>query len=549
MSIDKAKNSALQPAPREFYELLRDAWLMPQRGATPDESLRSRVHGFFEGAQTTFDRKKYAGILEEALGGFVERSFFHRFPGQFDLCAVEYRSLAPRIAGETPFPESLLFLLGAASVSPQEIQDVDKVMRAAYGRELTYLSLIPEEIEWLQVVYHDAGALPKLAPVLRTIDLSVQDELQWLTKEYGKEKYGKEWYEVYVEERAQRGIKEEIRNRLTEKVSKSLKAGIPGLLDVEASPEKRERLTDMVASTAFMTLARITQTGASLRSILYLPARLHSERLGGAVLMGPSRIESHDQLDALYITLQILLSHLRLAEFPEEVRLAERDVLLRQFVRRFRHNMMHPLGNLMDSARRFKDSFQQILVTFERGIDAWKPDLMPNPVKTFLNYLADEYRAEENLPTIEGAGEQEPDEDLFPIDVKGTDRIEHLDRSILAEVFRNLMTNTRRYALGKGLERVEIDVGDSGPLITYREKGGPGLPPEIAANPWRLHARDQSEAESSGQGLFLARKLMEIHGGDISYEQDAQGGCKFKVCLRKEGCENDGQTHENHDRG
>lgn len=264
--------------------------------------------------------------------------------------------------------------------------------------------------------------------------------------------------------------------------------------------------------------------------------------------MGPRRVEWRGLLDALYITLQLLLSHLRLVEFPEEVRSAERDVLLRELVLRFRHNMMHPLGNLMDAARRFEESFRQLLVTFERGIDEWKPDLMPNPIVNFLSYVAEEYRAEdEELGAAEDKGQLE--DAVFPIVVKGTDRIEHFDRSILAEVFRNLMSNTARYALGKGLTRVEIDAGASGPLITYREIGGPGLPPAIVADPWRLHARDPREEESSGRGLFLAKKLMGIHGGDINYEKDDSGGCKFLVLLRKEGGKSNGQEPENHDRG
>jgi signal transduction histidine kinase len=521
-----------------LYDLLRNAWLAPQRPESPENvSLRSRVHSFFAASRGAFDRELYSGILQEGLRRLVTDSFFARFGNTFEFCAVEYRSLAPRISGEAPFPESFVFLFGKSSLGEEEILAIERVMRAAYGRELTYLTLIPENLGWFQVVYHRAHSVPRLIPIHQTVDIGIEEELRWLT-----DTFGKKWYESYLDRTLQHQIKDEIGRRLNERIMNG-----PPVDGLETFHDK-ERLANMVASTPFMTLTRMAQTGSDTRSILYLPAHLHGERLGGAVLIAPRRIESRETLEAVHISLQMLLSHLRLIEFPEEGRLAERDVLLRQFVRRFRHNMMHPLGNLMDSARRFKDSFQQLLVTFERGIDAWKPDLTPNPLVTFLNYVADEFRAEDNLTRPEGQPTPESDDESFPIVVEGTDRIEHFDRSILAEVFRNLMTNTQRYALGKGLQRVEIDAGSKGVLILYREKGGPGLPPEIAADPWRLHPRDLSDPDSSGQGLFLAQKLMEIHGGDIRYERDPSGGCAFRLELRTKGPKDYEYEPENDDR-
>jgi K+-sensing histidine kinase KdpD len=88
----------------------------------------------------------------------------------------------------------------------------------------------------------------------------------------------------------------------------------------------------------------------------------------------------------------------------------------------------------------------------------------------------------------------------------------------VAEVLRNLLTNTGRYAVPAAtFRRVVIDVGSEGSPIQYIEEGGRGLPPAIAADPWRLHPRDASLEASSGQGLFMAKKLMQIHGGDLEY--------------------------------
>jgi K+-sensing histidine kinase KdpD len=311
--------------------------------------------------------------------------------------------------------------------------------------------------------------------------------------------------------------------------------------------ERRKALAEMVARTPFMTLTRMAQKDAVSRSILYLPAYLHGDRIGGGVLMGSGFERDQEAIDVLHFSTQMLLAHLRLAEFPEETRSAETEVLQRLLIRRFRHNLQHPIGTLMDAVRRFHESYKQMMITLERGIDAWKPDLMPNYIVKFLNYVAAEYRLEGAEASDEGGDEaQEERQDKgvvrFPIDIKGTERIERFDRSILAEVLRNLFTNTGRYAARKGLQKVVLDADREGPVIDYREAGGTGLPPDIAADPWRLHSRDPEVDTSTGQGLFLAKKLMQVHGGDIEYDKDYREGCRFKIYLRKENRDGDEQS-------
>jgi K+-sensing histidine kinase KdpD len=287
-----------------------------------------------------------------------------------------------------------------------------------------------------------------------------------------------------------------------------------------------------------MTLTRFNQTQGRVRSVLYFPAYLHEDRLGGAVLMGNSAANPSN-IEVLQISTQILLANLRLVEFPEEIQRAEKEVVQRQLVRRFRHNLLHPLGEVMDATRRFKESFEQILAVFDKGIESWKPDLMPNYVKKFLTYIAGEYNTK-----ADSAGEEEDrrisDSDetgrRFKVDVDGDEHVDRFDRTILAEVLGNLFTNTRRYAAPKpGFKGVRLTAGKAaGDQIVYEEIGGPGLPPGVAGDPWRLHPRDATVDASSGQGLFMAKRLMDIHGGKLSYEPSQFGGCCFKIDLRED---------------
>jgi signal transduction histidine kinase len=525
---DTARSTAAvaAPAPRNYWEKLEHAWRGPQ-----DSKLREAVRKHFQGRQSV-DRESYRSEVGRCLSAVVQEVFFAEEDDSFDLYGFEYGSLYSRIMGESAVPESMVFLCSNASrVTAPRHASIQNAMKDAYGQELTYLSLIPRDLKWLQVVL-SRGPISQPVECSCTVSVELPEEAipanseikaRWSTGDFNNTE------------------KENIRKALHARAKKQLKGvDIPWSTLKQPMSDVRSQLAEMIGSTPFMTLTRMAQTDDKLRSILYFPAYLHDDRIGGGVLMGTRALSDEDLIEVLCLAAQMLLAQIRLAEFPEETGRAEKEVFQRQMIRRFRHNIMHPLGNLMDATARFKDAFDQILVVFERGVESWRPDLLPNYVVRFLKYVAEEFQSQGDAPS------ESPEEDRtvrFPIEVKGDERmVERFDRSIIGEVMRNLFTNTGRYAAGNGLTGVVVTAESDG-TIEYKELGGPGLPPAIASDPWRLHPRDPGLEASTGQGLFMSKRLMEVHGGDIQYDPTHKPGCMFKIYLRKKD-EHDGKSLE-----
>ena len=109
------------------------------------------------------------------------------------------------------------------------------------------------------------------------------------------------------------------------------------------------------------------------------------------------------------------------------------------------------------------------------------------------------------------------------------------DRARLAMVVGNLLANAVKYTPAGGRvvlradadpvrKRVSIDVSDS----------GPGVPPEYRERVFERFFRvDGGEIGTAGVGigLYIARQVIEAHGGTIRCERAAAGGARFVVTV------------------
>jgi two-component system sensor kinase FixL len=113
------------------------------------------------------------------------------------------------------------------------------------------------------------------------------------------------------------------------------------------------------------------------------------------------------------------------------------------------------------------------------------------------------------------------------------------DRQSLMQVFLNLTKNSERAM--EHQERKELTVSarreGSGVAIHFRDTGG-GVP-----HPERLFRPFQTEAQSTGLGLYLSRALMRSFKGDLRYEPET-GGSTFVVELSPATRENKNDNYE-----
>jgi signal transduction histidine kinase len=105
------------------------------------------------------------------------------------------------------------------------------------------------------------------------------------------------------------------------------------------------------------------------------------------------------------------------------------------------------------------------------------------------------------------------------------------DRSRLEQVFLNLLTNALKYGAGKPV-RVEVAADGARVYLSVKDQGV-GLREEDRARIFERFERaiSASEASGLGLGLYIAREIVQAHGGDISVESQPGAGSTFTVSL------------------
>jgi two-component system sensor kinase FixL len=100
------------------------------------------------------------------------------------------------------------------------------------------------------------------------------------------------------------------------------------------------------------------------------------------------------------------------------------------------------------------------------------------------------------------------------------------DRSILMQVFLNLITNSVRALAQKSSPALTVNarLEPDHVLVEFADNGGGVVHPEYLFRPF------QDGAESTGLGLYLSRAFLRSFGGEIHYMGLPAGAC-FTVCL------------------
>jgi len=102
------------------------------------------------------------------------------------------------------------------------------------------------------------------------------------------------------------------------------------------------------------------------------------------------------------------------------------------------------------------------------------------------------------------------------------------DATRLTQVFVNLLANANKYAPEGSTIRVGGNVRD-GHALVWVEDDGPGLPPQATRNLFERFVRGRSpageepEAGGMGLGLWIARSIVERHGGTLQPQGEGPG--------------------------
>jgi signal transduction histidine kinase len=110
-----------------------------------------------------------------------------------------------------------------------------------------------------------------------------------------------------------------------------------------------------------------------------------------------------------------------------------------------------------------------------------------------------------------------------------------VDRRQLREAFVNLLNNAIDAAPPGG--QVEIhcdhDAGNGDDKQVFRihiEDDGPGIPEDIQDQVFSLFFTTKEDS-GTGLGLPMVKKIVESHGGSVSFQCGESGGTRFTVTL------------------
>jgi signal transduction histidine kinase len=109
------------------------------------------------------------------------------------------------------------------------------------------------------------------------------------------------------------------------------------------------------------------------------------------------------------------------------------------------------------------------------------------------------------------------------------------DRDRIMQVVSNLLSNAVKYSPAESEVKVRITREGPNALLSVRDQG-PGIAPEDQVRLFEPYTRLEAttSVEGSGLGLYVARRIVEAHGGRIWVESAPGRGATFHVLLPSE---------------
>lgn len=103
------------------------------------------------------------------------------------------------------------------------------------------------------------------------------------------------------------------------------------------------------------------------------------------------------------------------------------------------------------------------------------------------------------------------------------------DRIELRRVFINLMSNAIKFT-DQGYIRIHLSKIDALIAVTVQDTGS-GIRPEDLAVLFERFRQGNHKRSTSGLGLYLSRRITEVHQGTIAVESELGKGSIFTVRL------------------
>lgn len=192
-----------------------------------------------------------------------------------------------------------------------------------------------------------------------------------------------------------------------------------------------------------------------------------------------------------------------------------------------RKKQLHFIDNIFQKAKKLSSIISDILKASEMDTEEFKlikENIKPTQMEEVISSVVEDLKPvadEKKIKLVFKAGRQ-------------TGRIS-ADGDFLRHAIFNLVDNAIKYTK-EGKVEIALTEDSGGVKLTVKDEGI-GIPKEDQAKMFDKFARARNAVnmytDGSGLGLFIVKKIIDAHGGKISFESDEGKGTTFTVTLPK----------------
>jgi signal transduction histidine kinase len=121
-----------------------------------------------------------------------------------------------------------------------------------------------------------------------------------------------------------------------------------------------------------------------------------------------------------------------------------------------------------------------------------------------------------------------------------------VDSERMRQVIINLLSNAIKYSDPGGSVTIRAKMNEEGMLFQVSDRGI-GIAPEAMQHLFErfYRAEDKPERSGAGLGLYIAKQIVEAHGGNIRVESKLNQGSTFSFNIPFDGKGGDGHGKKN----
>lgn len=218
------------------------------------------------------------------------------------------------------------------------------------------------------------------------------------------------------------------------------------------------------------------------------------------------------------------------------------EKMQREFTTLITHELKAPLtslkgyAQLLQRRRAYDDGAVEVILSRTNHLERLINDLL-DVASTDSGKLSLR-RANVDLVTIAGRNVEQARATTSAHEIRFTAPREAIvgwwDSGRLSQVLQNLLANAIKYSPYGGVIEVAVEASDGAGRVTVSDDGigiPPGALPHVFERFYRVEAVEHSTVQGLGIGLYIARTLVEAHGGQIGAMSSPSQGSTFTVSL------------------